>query len=259
MSQALQDTPIASKFAYLTRLGDTALVLSQRMAEWCGKGPALEEDMALTNTALDLLGQARLWLSYAGEVEDDGRDEDSLAYLRGDREFHNLLLVELPNGNYADTMMREFFFDVWHRLVLARLMHSSDPRIAEIAAKSQKEVAYHLRRSSDLIVRIGDGTAQSRLFAQTAADSLWPYTGEMFVGDEVDAEMAASGEAFDPATLREDWLHYVTQIFAAATLQVPPAAAWMQRGGKQGIHTEYLGYLLGEMQVLQRTYPGAKW
>jgi ring-1,2-phenylacetyl-CoA epoxidase subunit PaaC len=255
----MQETLLSSKFVYLTRLGDSALILAQRMSEWCGKGPALEEDMALANTALDLLGQARLWLSYAGEVEDSGRDEDAMAYLRGEREFYNLLLVELPNGNYADTMMREFLFDVWHSLALAELAHSKDARIAEIAAKAQKEVAYHLRRSSDLIVRMGDGTDQSHQYTQAAADALWAYTGEMFVGDAVDADMAASGEGFDPAALKPAWQQYVAQVFATATLQVPPAEMWMQKGGKQGIHSEHLGYLLAEMQVLQRTYPGAKW
>jgi ring-1,2-phenylacetyl-CoA epoxidase subunit PaaC len=248
-----------SKFAYLTRLGDTALILSHRMSEWCGKGPALEEDMALANTALDLLGQARLWLSYAGEVEGAGRDEDALAYLRGDREYRNFLLVEQPNGNYADTMMREFYFDAWHSLALAELARSADARIAEIAAKAQKEVTYHLRRSSDLIVRMGDGTEQSHALTQASADALWPFTGEMFVCDAIDAEMLASGEGFDPAVLKTDWQNYVAQVFSVATLQVPPAEVWMQKGGKQGLHSEHLGFLLAEMQVLQRAHPGAKW
>ena len=255
----MQDVPLTSKFAYLTRLGDNALILSQRMSEWWGKGPALEEDMALANTALDLLGQARLWLSYAGEVEGVGRDEDAIAYLRTEREFRNFLLLELPNGNYADTMMREFFFDAWHSLALARLSHSTDVRIAGIAAKAHKEVTYHLRRSSDLIVRMGDGTERSHQYTQAAADALWAYVGEMFTCDAVDAEMAASGEAFDPAALRSEWEHYVSEVFDAATLQLPAAEAWIQKGGKQGMHTEHLGYLLAEMQVLQRTYPGAKW
>jgi ring-1,2-phenylacetyl-CoA epoxidase subunit PaaC len=249
----------ASKFAYVTRFGDTALVLSQRMSEYCGKGPALEEDMALANTALDLLGQARLWLSYAAEIEGAGRDEDDLAYLRGDRDFRNFLLVERPNGNYADTMMREFYFDAWHSLALAELTRSADERIAEIAVKAQKEVTYHLRRSADLIVRMGDGTAQSHAYTQAAADALWQYTGEMFVGDAVDIEMTAAGIGFDPATLKSAWHSYIAQVFSVATLRVPAAETWMQKGGKQGVHSEHLGFLLAEMQVLQRTYPGAKW
>ncbi len=247
------------QFAYLTRFGDTALILSQRLAEMCGKGPALEEDMALANTALDLLGQARLWLTYAGEIEAAGRDEDALAYLRGDREFHNLLLVEQPSSSYAHVLMRQFYFDVWHNLALARLESSTDPRIAEIAAKSRKETAYHLRRSSDLIVRLGDGTAESRARMASAADSLWPYTGEFFTADFVDSTMAEAGMAFDPHALRDDWLRFVRQVFEAATLHMPPLDAWMHKGGKQGLHTEHLSYLLAEMQVLHREHPGAAW
>ena len=248
-----------AKTIYLLRLGDTALVLSQRMSQLCGKGPALEEDMAMANTALDLLGQARLWLSYAAEVEGAGRDEDSLAYLRGEREFLNFLIAEQPNGNYADTMVREFLFDAWHTLALDRLRESSDARIAEIAAKSAKEVTYHLRRSSDLLVRMGDGTEQSRTYTQRAVDMLWPFTGEMFKADATDVEMSVSGEGFDPASLHEEWLAYVGKVLHAATLRVPPDGAWMQQGGKQGVHTEHLGYLLAEMQVVHRAHPGAKW
>ena len=252
-------TASATEFVYLLRLGDTALILSHRMSELCGKGPALEEDMALANTALDLLGQARLWLSYAAELEGAGRDEDTLAYLRSDREFRNFLLVEQPNGNYAHTMMREFYFDVWHSLALGELMKSADPRVQEIAAKSQKEVTYHLRRSSDLIVRMGDGTEQSHAMTQAAADALWPFTGEMFVGDAVSAELTESGIGFDPASLKTRWQHYVQKVFEVATLRLPPLDAWMQKGGTQGLHTEHLGYLLAEMQVVARSLPGARW
>ncbi len=252
-------TSASTKFAYLVRLGDTTLVLSQRLSELCGKGPALEEDMALANTALDLLGQTRHWLCYAGDVEGQGRDEDALAFLRNEREFRNLLLVEQPNGSYADTMARQFFFDAWHSLALSELARSTDPRIAEIAVKSQKEVVYHLRRSSDLVVRLGDGTGESRAMMQDAVDALWTFTGELFKGDVVDAEMTASGEGFDPSALKAAWLEYVGKVFAVATLSLPSPDAWMQKGGKQGIHTEHLGYLLAEMQVLPRAYPGAKW
>jgi len=249
----------AIQFAYVLRFGDTALVLSQRLAELCGKGPALEEDMALANTALDLLGQARLWLSYAAEIENAGRDEDSLAYLRNDREFRNFLLVEQTNRSYAEVLMRQFYFDTWHNLALARLENSSNLRIVEIAAKSRKEAAYHLRRSSDLIVRLGDGTKESNARMQAAANVLWPYTGELFAPDAIDSAMAASGEGFDPASLREDWQQYLRRVFATATLQLPPQDAWMHKGGKQGLHTEHLSYLLAEMQVLQREHPGAAW
>lgn len=247
------------KFDYLLRFGDNALVLSHRLSEWCGKGPALEEDMALTNTALDLLGQARLWLDYAGEVEGAGRDEDALAFRRGERDFANLLLTELPNGSYADTLVRQFYFDAWHSLALQALQDSADPRIAAIAEKSAKEVAYHLRRSSDLVVRLGDGTERSHALVQAAADRLWPYTGEMFAGDAVDASMAAAGAGFDPAALQAPWRAYLEQVFEEATLRLPPADAWMHGGGKRGVHTEHLGYLLAEMQYLQRVHPDAQW
>jgi ring-1,2-phenylacetyl-CoA epoxidase subunit PaaC len=246
------------KFAYLLRLGDSTLILAQRLSEWCGKGPAFEEDMALTNTALDLLGQARSWLTYAGEVEGKGRDEDALAFLRDAHEFRNLLLVEQPNGDYAATIVRQFYFDAWHSLLLQQLTNSTDGRIAEIAHSALKEVTYHLRRSSDLAVRLGDGTEESHRRMQTTVDDLWVFTGEMFAQDVVDELLAAQGIAPDPATLRDPWLKHVTERFRAATLTLP-SSAWMQKGGKTGHHTEHLGYLLAEMQFLQRAYPGAKW
>lgn len=249
----------AIQFAYVTRMGDTALVLSQRLAELCGKGPALEEDMALANTALDLLGQARLWLQLAGTIENIGRDEDDLAYLRGDREFHNFLLVEQPNRSYAEVLMRQFYFDAWHNLALARLANSANPGIAEIAAKAGTEAAYHMRRSSDLVIRLGDGSEESHERMQRAANALWPYTGELFTADAIDSAMTAAGEGVDPASLREDWQNFLQHIFDAATLRVPSTQAWMQKGGKQGVHTEHLGYLLAEMQVLHREHPGARW
>lgn len=247
------------KFEYLLRLADNALVLSQRLSEWCGKGPALEEDMALTNVALDLIGQARFWFSYAGEIEGAGRDEDQLAFLRDAHDFHNILLVEQSNGSYADTLVRQFYFDTWHFLLLQKLVASSDQRIAAIAEKSLKEVSYHVRRSGDLIVRLGDGTAQSHEMVQTALNELWMYTGEMFQGDALDQAMAAQGIAPDLASLREAWINHVQEIFEEATLSVPPLDAWMQKGGKQGVHSEHLGYLLAEMQFLQRAYPAATW
>lgn len=244
---------------YLLRLGDNALILSQQLSQWCGKGPALEEDMALTNVALDLLGQTRLWLSYAGELEGAGRDEDALAYGRDAHDFYNCLLLEQPNGNYADTMVRQFFFDCWHYFLLRALLASSDARIAAIAEKSLKEVTYHLRRSGDLVVRMGDGTEESRAKTQAAVDELWMYTGEFFIDDAVYTAMAADGVAPLPSSLRQPWLGHVFQILTEATLAPPSPDAWMQRGGKQGRHSEHLGYLLAEMQFLQRAYPGAEW
>ena len=247
------------KFQFLLRMGDNALILSQRLSQWCGKGPALEEDIALTNVALDLLGQARLWFAYAGELEGKGRDEDQLAFLRDAHDFHNLLLVEQPNGSYADTLARQFYFDSWHYLMLQRLTASSDARVAETAEKSIKEVSYHLRRSGDLMVRLGDGTEQSHRMMQTAADDLWMFTGELFKSDAVDDAMAAQGVAPAPAELHSAWQEHVQEIFDEATLVLPPTNAWMQQGGRQGKHTEHLGYLLAEMQFLQRAYPGVQW
>jgi len=248
-----------NKVNYLLRLGDNAMILSQRLSELCGKGPALEEDMALTNVALDLLGQTRMWYEYAGELEGRGRDEDKLAYHRDAHDFKNCLLLEQPNGNYADTMMRQFFFDTWHYFLIRGLLSSSDARIAAIAEKSLKEVTYHLRRSGDLIVRLGDGTEVSHARTQAAADELWMYSGEVFVYDAVDNAMVEQGVAPAAAELREQWLAHVASIFAEATLTMPSPDAWMQSGGKQGRHSEHLGYLLAEMQFLQRAYPDAQW
>lgn len=245
-------------FEYLLRLGDNCLVLGHRVSEWCGHGPILEEDLALANVALDLLGQAKLWLSLAAEVEGKGRDADQLAFLRDVREFRNALLLEQKNGDFAATMVRQFFFDAWHHLLLEALRGSTDGRIAEIAAKAVKEAAYHLERSQDWIVRLGDGTDESHRRAQKAVDLLWPYTGELFEVDEVERALLASGAAADPASLREPWLGLVGARLAEAMLQ-QPAIGWMQRGGRTGLHSEHLGYLLAEMQFLQRAYPGATW
>lgn len=247
------------KFDYLLRLGDNALVLSQRLTEWVGKGPALEEDMALANTGLDLIGQARLWLSYAGEVEGVGRTEDQLAYLRDAHQFRNLLIVEQPNGGYADTLMRQYLFDSWHLLLLEQLTRSSDQRVAAIAEKAVKEVTYHLRRSADLVVRLGDGNEESHQRMQTALDELWMFTGEMFEVDSVDEILESHGIVDSVSVLRAPWLAQVSRTLAAATLTMPSADAWMQEGGKQGRHGEHIGFLLAEMQFLQRAYPGLQW
>lgn len=246
------------KFEYLLRLGDNTLVLSQQLAEWCGHGPALEEDLALTNTALDLLGQARLWLSYAGEVEGQGRNEDALAYGRDGAGFRNLLLLEQPNGNYADTLTRQFFFDAWHQHLLAALTHSSDPRIAEIAQKAVKEVRYHVERSAGLVVALGDGTAESHARMQAAVNRLWSYTNEWFDADAVDMQCAADGLAPEAQSLSDAWHRDVRTVLAHATLEMPTYAGH-QRGGKQGLHSEHLGHLLTSLQFVQRAYPGAQW
>jgi ring-1,2-phenylacetyl-CoA epoxidase subunit PaaC len=243
---------------YLLRFGDNALVLAQRCAAWVAHAPIMEEDVALANVALDLFGQAKLWLEYAGEVEGAGRDADALAFHRDSGEFRNLLLVEQPNGNFADTVVRGYFYDAWAHLALQALARSRDEHLAAIAAKSAKETAYHLRRSEDWLIRLGDGTELSHERTQHAVDELWRFTGEMFLVDDVDVAMTEAGIGFDPASLREGWLERIGVAFANATL-AQPADGWMQRGGKQGRHTEALSYMLAEMQVLPRTYVGAKW
>ncbi len=245
-------------FPYLLRFADNGLILSQRLGEWCGHGPVLEEDIALTNVALDLLGHARMWYGYAAEVEGKGHGEDDLAFFRDAGDFHNLLLLEQPNGDFAVTMARQFYFDVWHVELLRALSGSSDVRIRGIAGKAWKEAMYHLERSVDWVIRLGDGTAESHQRMQVAADSLWMYTGEMFEMDEVDKQMLAQGVGVDLAALHGPWRDRVNSVFAAATLTVP-AATWMQTGGKSGRHTEKLGYILAEMQHIQRTYPGCTW
>lgn len=245
-------------YDYLLRLGDNALILSQRLGEWSGKAPALEEDMATANVALDLLGQARLWLSYAAEIAGGGISEDTLAFLRDAPAFRNLLLVEQPNGNYAETMARQFYFDRWHLLLLNALSASRDARVAAIAAKGAKEVAYHAERSAGWIVRLGDGTELSHQRMQAAIDDLWPFSGEMFAMDALEEGLARDGIAADVAALFEPWLEAVRATLEEAGL-VLPEGRWMQSGGKQGRHTEKLGYILAEMQFLPRAYPGATW
>ena len=249
-------------FDYLLRLGDTPLILAQRLGAWGGHGPMLEEDIAVTNVGLDLIGQARMWLSFAGEVEarfaGEGRSEDQLAFLRDGGDFRNLLLVEQPNGNFADTIARQFLFDAWHLLALRALMRSRDARIAEIAAKGAKEVAYHVERSGDWVIRLGDGTEESHAKMQAAIDGLWTYTGEMFVPDATEQALIDAGIAADVRALEVPWRQQVDAVLAEATIAVP-AGAYMQKGGKQGGHTEQLGYLLAEMQFLQRAYPNAQW
>ena len=245
-------------FEYILRLGDNCLVLGHRVSEWCGHGPILEEDLALANVALDLIGQAKLWLTLAGEVEGSGRDADKLAYLRDAREFRNLLLVEQKNGDFAFTMMRQFLFDAWHYLLVCELHRSTDSRVAEIADKAVKEVAYHLERSGNWVVRLGDGTEESHRRTQEAINILWPYTGELFEMDQVDDAMLRPGISGDLAAMRQPWLDHVGATVKEATLELPKPG-WAQRGGKRGIHSEHLGHMLAEMQFLQRAYPGASW
>jgi ring-1,2-phenylacetyl-CoA epoxidase subunit PaaC len=245
-------------FDYLLRLADSCLILSQRLGEWCGRGPVLEEDLALTNVALDLNGQAQLWLGYAVEVEGKRRTEDQLAFLRDAHELRNLLLVEQANGDFAATVARQFYFDTWHSLLLTELLHSNDRQISAISEKALKEVHYHLRRSAGWVIRLGDGTEESHSRMQRAADELWQFTGELFETDAIDEAAVQEKIGPDLRALQIPWTNQVNFTFAEATLALPQSD-WMQRGGKKGIHTEGLGYLLAEMQFLQRAYPNAHW
>jgi ring-1,2-phenylacetyl-CoA epoxidase subunit PaaC len=246
-------------FEFLCRLGDNTLVLGHRVSEWCGVAPVLEEDIALANTALDLIGQTTLWLGLAGEVEGKGRDADALAYHRDVWDFRNLLLVEQPNGDFGQTMMRQFLFDAWHRAYLTALKDSSNEQIAAIAEKSLKEVTYHLERSSDTVIGLGDGTEESHSRMQNALNRLYPYVGEMFIADAVDNEMVHQGIAPDPASLRSAYDAHLDLVLRDATL-TRPDSEFAHKGGKTGArHSEHLGHILTQMQWLQRAYPGATW
>jgi ring-1,2-phenylacetyl-CoA epoxidase subunit PaaC len=251
----ISETPLV---LYTLRRADDALILGHRLSEWCGHAPMLEEDMALANMGLDLLGQARELYSYAAKVEGKGNDEDKFAYLRDVRQYRNLLLVEQPNGDFARTMVRQFFYATFADLYWRAMMRSTDATLAAIAAKSEKESAYHVRHSSEWIVRLGDGTEESHARAQTAIDDLWAFGGEMFEADDSERALIDAGVAVDPAALRPHWLKTVADIVSEATLKLP-TGGWMQRGGRSGWHSEHLGHLLSELQSMQRTFPGASW
>lgn len=247
-----------TRYKYALQLGDNALILAQRLGEWCGHGPVLEQDIALTNIALDLLGEARLWLSYAAELEGRGRTEDELAYFRDAPEFRNALLLEQPNGDWACTIARQFFFDTFHFYLMQALAGSADKRLAAIAEKTLKEVRYHLQFSSEWMIRLGDGTALSHQKIQTAVDDLWMYTGELTTPNETEKLAAQAGTGVETAEIQPLWAAKVAAVLDEATLRTPQAG-WMQSGGKDGRHTEHLGYILAEMQHLQRSYPGLEW
>ena len=245
-------------FALALRLGDDALIAAQRLGEWVARAPELEEDVALANIALDQLGAARLLLTYAGELEGAGRDEDALAYLRDDREFRNCLLVELPNGDFAVTIAKLFFLAAWQRRSYELLSASTDERLAAIGAKARKESAYHLDHAALWVKRLGDGTDESHRRMQEAVERIWPYTHELFAADEVTRQAEEQGIAPAPAGWRGQWLAEVDAVLTEATL-TRPADGWAPGGGRDGVHTEHLSYLLAEMQVLHRAHPGARW
>jgi ring-1,2-phenylacetyl-CoA epoxidase subunit PaaC len=236
---------------YILHLADTTLILAQRNAAWCGHGPILEQDIAITNISLDLLGQSRNFYQYAATLIGGEATEDSLAYLRKEREFKNLLLAEQPNGDWAQTILRQYLFSQFQYLLFEKLQQCDDKQLAAIAAKSIKETAYHLRWSSEWVIRLGDGTEESHQRILKAIDELWRYTGEMFMPAEYETIV-------DLSLVKNDWLQKVVNIFTEATLPVPEKV-FMQAGGKEGKHTEHLGYILTDLQYLQRTYPGAKW
>lgn len=251
--------PVSSDHAlYVLRLADTALITAQQLAALIGHAPAIEQDLGIANIALDLLGRARLLLTHAGELEGRGRSEDDLAFLREPSEFVNVSLAEQPNGDFAHTLLRQFLLDAWHRVTLEALQRSRDGRLAQIAAKSLKETRYHLRFSSGWVVRLGDGTAESHRRLEQALDRLWPFTAELFDADELDQAMVATQIAPLPAEISTRWHARVQEVLAEAGLTAPAPASFRWYG-KRGQHSEHLGHVLAEMQILQRTYPGAQW
>lgn len=255
-----QQAPVrsAAVVAYALRLGDDALVAAQRLAEWTARAPQLEEDVALANIALDLLGQARLLLAYAGQREGAGRDEDDLAFLRDEPAFVNCQLVELDGGDFARTMGRLLLFSAWQRELYGALARSTDVVLAGVAAKAVKEVTYHLDHARTWVLRLGDGTVESARRMQTGLDELWPYGYELFEDDDLTREVAGAGAGVLPSGLRAGWERTVTAVLTEATL-VLPSTTWRPTGGRRGLHTEAFGFLLAELQHLHRSHPGATW
>ena len=247
-----------SSFPYLLGLGDDRLILGHRLSEWCGHGPILEEDIAITNIALDLIGQATLFLKLAAAAEARGRSEDDFAFLRDATEFRNVLLVELPRGDFAFTVVRQLLFSVYSLLLTDALSGAADADLAGVAAKAAKETRYHVRHAAQWVVTLGDGTPESHARAQSALDELWRYSGELFIPVAADLEATAAGVGVNPESLAEPWRHQVGDVLGRAGLKIPDVA-YMQRGGRDGRHTEHLGHLLSEMQILARSHPGAQW
>ena len=243
---------------YLLQLADNAVILAHRQSEWCGHGPILEQDIAITNLSLDLIGQARACYQFAAELKGGGATEDSLAYLRDAREFRNFLIVELPNGDWGRTILRTYLFAQYQHLLYAGLSNSSDERLAAIAAKALKEVDYHLKWSREWVLRLGDGTDESHQRMEKALGELWGYTGEFFLPDEVESVLSAEGLAPDPGHMKEAWMSAVTHTLEEATLS-RPEGGFEHTGGREGQHTEHLGYILADMQYLQRAYPDSTW
>jgi ring-1,2-phenylacetyl-CoA epoxidase subunit PaaC len=249
------ETPL---LAFTLRRADDALILGHRLSEWSSRAPLLEEDIALTNMALDLIGQARLLYGYAAEQTEGRISEDGFAFLRDGHQYRNCLLVEQPNGDFAQTMVRQVLFSAFMLPYWRQTIASTDETLAAIAAKANKECAYHFRHSSEWLIRLGDGTQESHSRAQRAVDELWMFTGELFETDDAERALIETGAVIDPITIRPEWLTALSRVFEDATLTLPPEQ-WMQTGGRHGRHSEHLGPLLAEMQCLPRTYPGASW
>jgi len=248
----------ASLYKYVLALGDDALILGQRLSQWAYKGPFLEEDIALSNISLDMFGRANLLLEYAATLKGNGTTSDELAFKRNEREFSNHIICEQPNGNFADTIVRQFFLDTFYKLFLQKLTKSKDEQLSAIAQKSIKETTYHLRHSSKWIIRLGDGTVESHAKVQSAIDNLWMFTNELFEMNEIDNEMLEQKIGVDCSKLKIEWDKIINEVLSEATLNRPEDAN-MPTGGRQGIHTEHLGHLLSDMQYLQRAYPDATW
>lgn len=246
-------------FEFLLRMGDNSLIHGHRLSEMCSHGPFLEEDIATTNIALDHIGQARLLLTYAGEVEGKGRSEDDFAYGRLQHEFRNALIVEQPNTDFAFVTAKQLFYSTFVALLLPELQKSTNEMLAGFAAKAIKETTYHVRHCTEWALRLGDGTEESRARMQNAIDTLWMYTGDLFATTEGDQLLQSAGIIPDVAALKAKWMETISAVLTRATLTVPPADAWQMKGSREGKHTEQLSYILGEMQVLPRAYPGAKW
>jgi len=255
-------TDLSSKQAltsYVAQIGDNGLIIGHRMSEWCFRAPSIEMEMALMNCALDLIGQARELYSYAAKTEGNGKTEDDFAYLRDEQDFRNALLAEVPNGDWGDTIVRLFFMSAYNMLFYTALAKSTDAELAAIGAKSVKEVTYHLRFSSEWLIRLGDGTEESHRRVQKSVDDLWMFTGELFTMSEVETTLLADGISVDVTGLKKDWDQTVSRVFDQATLTIPENN-WAQSGGKTaGRHTEHMGYIIADMQFMQRRYPGCEW
>jgi len=246
-------------FSYLVRLGDDHLIIGHRLSQWCGHAPTLEEDLALSNIALDMVGQARSLYSYAGEIEGKGRSEDDLAFLRKEHQYHNLMLVERPNGDFAHTIIRQLFFSVFAELLWEQLSVSNDTRLSQIAAKARKEAAYHVRHSAQWAIRLGDGTNESARRVEDAVTTMAPNLAEMFDDDDISSRLAAAGVAPDMGELKKAWKRSIDEIFKQADINPDLLDVIAVKGARQGRHTESMGHILAELQYMQRTYPGCQW